>query len=108
MGKGYEARRAYLEEVNFNPPKLEDLMAKVERGALMEDPDEAVARFHAARLKEEQWQKEEAEERAAEIELVKKQYEELAEREKNNFRTNPVFPQCTFQHVYVILHIHSD
>ena len=27
--KGYEARRAYLEEVNFNPPKLEDLMAKV-------------------------------------------------------------------------------
>ena len=27
--KGYEARRAYLEEVNFNPPKLEDLMSKV-------------------------------------------------------------------------------
>lgn len=58
---------------------------KVERGALIEDPEEAVARFHAARLKEEQWQKQEAEERAAEIKLVKKQYEELAEREKTIF-----------------------
>ena len=75
------------------------LYIKVERGALIEDPEEAVARFHTARLKEEQWQKQEAEERAAEIKLVKKQYEELAEREKTIFDRDSVNTLRTCWHV---------